>query len=56
MQEQELAGVRTYVITPPTEADPDRLLVHTHGGAYVFNGPSVQLFGWLSGISGPQLN
>lgn len=43
MQEQELGGVWAYVITPPTQADPDRLLVHTHGGAYVFNGPSVLL-------------
>lgn len=43
VQEQELAGVRAYLITPPAEADPDRLLVHTHGGAYVFNGASVTL-------------
>lgn len=40
VQEQELAGVRVYLITPPTENDPDRLLVYTHGGAYVFNGRS----------------
>jgi acetyl esterase/lipase len=40
VQEQELAGVRVYLITPPTENDPERLLVYTHGGAYVFNGRS----------------
>ena len=37
---KEIAGVRTYVVTPK-ELDPrwgDRIFVHTHGGAWVFGG------------------
>ena len=37
VEEEEIASVRTYRVTPPDARD-DRLLVHTHGGAYVFNG------------------
>jgi acetyl esterase/lipase len=37
---QEIAGVRTYVVTPEkiNERFADRVFVHVHGGAFVFGG------------------
>jgi len=37
---QELAGVRTYVVTPEkiNERFADRVFIHVHGGAWVFGG------------------
>jgi acetyl esterase/lipase len=37
---KEIAGVRTYIVTPKTVNARwgDRVFVHTHGGAFVFGG------------------
>ncbi|MFM9108551.1 MAG: alpha/beta hydrolase fold domain-containing protein [Chloroflexota bacterium] len=39
VEETAIAGVPVYILTPPNmeERNRDRLLVNTHGGAYVFN-------------------
>src|ERR1700704_2754451 len=40
VQEEKIAGVRVYRVKPPSIAteNRNRLLVHVHGGAYVFGG------------------
>jgi epsilon-lactone hydrolase len=56
VEQTEIAGVPCYRITPPevSGANANRLLVHTHGGAYVLNGgPNASAEGsWIAASCG----